>query len=81
MPAMFVLNAEIELTGAGGSRRVNINDFYPIRGYRKTVMAADELITSVRIPLPAMGEIFKLYKGDFRKEKIWISARLRQRFG
>ena len=32
MPAMYVLNAEIELTGTGGSRRVNINDFYT--GYK-----------------------------------------------
>ncbi len=35
MPALFVLNAEIELSGANGSRRVNINDFYA--GYKKTV--------------------------------------------
>ena len=38
MPALFVLNAEIELTGENGSRRVNINDFYT--GYKKTVAAA-----------------------------------------
>ncbi|HEX3357350.1 MAG TPA: FAD binding domain-containing protein [Tepidisphaeraceae bacterium] len=71
MPAMFVLDAEIELTGTGGARRVSINDFYT--GYRKTVATADELITAVRIPLPASGDIFKLYKISRRKD-LDISA-------
>ncbi|CAN5542988.1 xanthine dehydrogenase small subunit [soil metagenome] len=60
MPGLYVLNGEIELTGAKSSRRININDFYT--GYRKTVMAADELITAVHIPLPAAGDVFRLYK-------------------
>jgi xanthine dehydrogenase small subunit len=71
MPAMYVLNAEIELTGVTTARRVNINDFYT--GYRKTVMAADELITHVIIPIPAADEIFKLYKVSRRKD-LDISA-------
>ena len=60
MPALYVLNGEIELTGRGGARRVNMNDFYT--GYRKTVMAADEIITRVFMPLPQRDEIFRLYK-------------------
>ena len=71
MPALYVLDAEIALTGARGARRVNINDFYT--GYRKTVMAADELITRVFIPLPGSGELFKLYKVSKRKD-LDISA-------
>jgi xanthine dehydrogenase small subunit len=71
MPAMFVLNAEIELTGTSGARRVNINDFY--KGYRTTVAQPDELITRVFIPLPARDEIFKLYKISRRKD-LDISA-------
>jgi xanthine dehydrogenase small subunit len=71
MPALYVLDAEIELTGVSGARRVNINDFYT--GYRKTVMAADELITRVFIPLPAPGQLFKLYKVSKRKD-LDISA-------
>jgi xanthine dehydrogenase small subunit len=71
MPALFVLNSEIELTGTTGARRVNINDFYT--GYRKTVMSDDELITRVFISLPAEGEIFKLYKISKRKD-LDISA-------
>jgi xanthine dehydrogenase small subunit len=71
MPALYVLDAEIELTGVNGARRVNINDFYT--GYRKTVMAADELITRIFIPLPAPGERFRLYKVSKRKD-LDISA-------
>src|SRR5205085_12119791 len=56
MPALFVLNAEIELTGLNGARRVNINDFY--KGYRTTVASPDELIIRVILPLPAPDEIF-----------------------
>ncbi|HEY7091473.1 MAG TPA: FAD binding domain-containing protein [Tepidisphaeraceae bacterium] len=71
MPALFVLNAEIELTGRTSRRRVNINDFYA--GYRKTVMNADELITRIFISIPARDEIFKLYKVSRRKD-LDISA-------
>ena len=66
MPALFVLHAEVELTGRAGSRRVNINDFYT--GYRKTAMAADELITRVFIPLPKRGETLRLYKVSKRHD-------------
>jgi xanthine dehydrogenase small subunit len=71
MPAPFVLDAEIELTGTKGIRRININRFYT--GYRKTVMAADEIITAVHIPLPADDEYFRLYKISRRKD-LDISA-------
>jgi xanthine dehydrogenase small subunit len=66
LPALFVLNAQIELAGPSGRRWVNINEFYT--GYRKTVLAADELVTAVRIPLPDTGEVFKLYKVSKRKD-------------
>ncbi len=60
MPGLYVLNAQIELTGTPGVRRVNINEFYT--GYRKTVIRPDELITAVHIPLPAAGDAYRLYK-------------------
>jgi xanthine dehydrogenase small subunit len=71
MPALYVLNGEIELTGTSGSRRVNINDFYD--GYRHNVSRPDELITRVIIPLPRGDDIFKLYKISRRKD-LDISA-------
>ncbi len=71
MPALYVLNAEIELTGVTGARWININDFYI--GYRQNVSKPDELITSIRIPIPARDDIFKLYKVSKRKD-LDISA-------
>ncbi len=60
MPGLFVLDAEVELIGPSGSRRVNINQFYA--GYRRTVLAADELIWRVIVPLPGPDELFGTYK-------------------
>ena len=66
MPALYVLNAEIELTSSAGPRRVNINDYYT--GYKKSVRRTDELLTRVFIPIPAASELFKLYKISKRKD-------------
>ncbi len=61
MPALIALSAEIELAGASGKRRrVPAEDF--ITGYRKTVMAADELIFAIHIPKPHPGATFRAYK-------------------
>jgi xanthine dehydrogenase small subunit len=78
LPAMIALGAEIELTGLNGSRRVPIGDFYT--GYRQTVLADDELVTAVHIPLPNPSQTIKLYKISRRKDldissfgaAIWI---------
>ena len=66
MPALYVLNGEIELTGVNGVRRANMNDFYT--GYRETCMAGDEIITRVFIPLPSSGDEFRLYKVSKRHD-------------
>lgn len=66
MPALYVLDAEIELTSSSGPRRVNINDYYT--GYKKSVRRTDELLTRVFIPLPEAGDLFKLYKISKRKD-------------
>jgi xanthine dehydrogenase small subunit len=66
MPALYVLNGEIELTGVSGARRVNMNDFYT--GYRKSVMAGDEIITRVFMPLPTGDETLRIYKVSKRHD-------------
>jgi len=81
LPPLMVLEASIELTGPGGRRVVNSNDFYT--GYRTSVMKPDELITRIFIPRPAKDEIFKLYKVSKRKDldistfsaAIWMRLR------
>ena len=66
MPGLFVLDAEVELVGPSGARRVNINQFYT--GYRRTVMAADELIRRVVVPLPGRDELFGTFKVSKRRD-------------
>lgn len=66
LPALTVLGAEVDLAGAGGTRRVPFGGFYT--GYRQTVLADDELVTGVRIPLPGPAEAFRLYKVSRRKD-------------
>jgi len=66
MPALFVLNAQVELSGAKGSRWIDINDFYT--GYKRTVAAADELISRVLIPRLGCGEVLRLFKISKRQD-------------
>jgi xanthine dehydrogenase small subunit len=66
LPFLFVMDAMLELRSAGGSRQVNINDFY--KGYKKFDLRPDELITQVRIPLPAEDEQLRLYKVSRRRD-------------
>jgi xanthine dehydrogenase small subunit len=63
---MMALDAEVEITSVRGARRVSVNQFYT--GYRKTVLAPDEIVTRVRIPLLKSDETLKLYKVSRRKD-------------
>jgi len=49
LPVLAVAEATLVLQSAGGKRRVAFNDFYT--GYRETVLAPDELLVAVEIPL------------------------------
>ncbi|WP_328527649.1 FAD binding domain-containing protein [Nocardioides sp. NBC_00368] len=49
-PALLALDAEVVLASPRGERVVALADYFT--GYRETVRAADELIRSVRLPLP-----------------------------
>lgn len=64
-PFLFVMDAQIELTGPAGSRQIPINQFY--LGYKKLAMEPDEIITRILVPMPASSEIVKLYKVSKRK--------------
>ncbi len=63
---LMVVEAELELVSNRGARTVKIGEFY--RGPKQTQLGPDEIITRLRIPLPARGEIVKLYKISKRKE-------------
>jgi xanthine dehydrogenase small subunit len=65
LPMLYVLDAELELAGTAGTRRVRIDKFY--KGYKQLDLGDDELIARVHLPLPKDGEILKLYKISRRK--------------
>jgi len=53
LPALLALDAEIEVASVRGSRRIAYREF--CTGYRKTALAADELIVAAHLPPLAPG--------------------------
>lgn len=66
LPFLHVMEATLELRSAAGTRRVNVNNFY--QGYKKFDLQPGELITRVRIPLPAADEHLRFYKVSRRRD-------------
>ena len=65
-PLLFACDAKLELSSVSGTRTVAINDFY--QGYKKFDLRPGELLTSVRVTLPAEDELLRLYKVSRRKD-------------
>ncbi len=66
IPFLFVMNAELELSGSNGFRTININNFY--KGYKSLDLNNDEFISKITIPLLKNNEKLKLYKVSKRKD-------------
>jgi xanthine dehydrogenase small subunit len=66
LPFLHVLECALELQSAASGRDLNINDFY--KGYKQFDLRPGELITRLRIPLPANGELLRLYKVSRRRD-------------
>jgi xanthine dehydrogenase small subunit len=60
MPLLIALNANIVLMSARGHREIRIEDFYT--GYRKNVLAPDEVLAWIKVPRPTPGERLSAYK-------------------
>ena len=78
-PALLIYDAEVELASVRGKRWVPYATFHT--GYKATVMAADELITRVRLPLYA-GQVRYVYRkvGTRRAQaisKVCMAAAIR----
>lgn len=59
VPALLTLEAVVEVTGAGGVRRVALGDF--IKGPRQTDLRGGEIVTALLIPdAPGQGAFLKL---------------------
>jgi len=57
LPVLLALDAEVELAGAAGLRRMKVDDF--LTGYRATALRPDEVIAALRLPrLPADEQLF-----------------------
>jgi xanthine dehydrogenase small subunit len=60
MPLLMALRAAVTVAGPAAHRVVAIDQFYT--GYRKNVLAADEVILSIQIPKPGPSEFLRVYK-------------------
>jgi xanthine dehydrogenase small subunit len=66
LPVLMAYNASVVIESLHAKRIVNINDF--IKGYRKTDIRPDEIITGLIIPRPKEGTIIQSYKISKRKD-------------
>ena len=60
MPLLIALDARLVLMSQGGHRHLPLEDFYT--GYRKNVLAADELVAWILVPKPRQDEFLRAYK-------------------
>ncbi len=70
-PFLFLMEAEVEVTGCSGTRKIPMSEFY--KGYKQLSLHKDELITRILLPLPKADELVKLYKIS-RRQHLDISA-------
>ena len=66
MPLLIALHANVVLMSVRGARELPLENLYT--GYRKNVMAADEVLAFVRVPRPQADEWLRVYKVSKRFE-------------
>jgi 4-hydroxybenzoyl-CoA reductase subunit beta len=64
-PALLCLNAEIEIAGPNGARRVAVRDFYSGDGENYRKLLPNELVTRVFLPVESAD-----YRGVYRKLRV-----------
>ena len=60
MPLLIALGASVVLMSTRGHREMPLENLYT--GYRKNVMAKDEVLAWIKVPLPVAGEQLRAYK-------------------
>lgn len=60
MPLLIALGASVVLMRVGGHREMPLEHLYT--GYRKNVIAPDEVLAWIKVPKPATHELLKAYK-------------------
>ena len=66
MPVLIALGANVVLMSNRGHRELRLEDLYT--GYRQNVMAKDEVLAWVKVPLRVSAEWFRVYKISKRFE-------------
>ena len=77
IPFHIVTESTLELARVGGTRQVDIRDFY--RGYKQVDLPPDEVIARVRTPLPPHDVVLNSIKSP--NAATWTSARSRRPSG
>ena len=60
MPLLIALGANVVLMSVRGHREMPLEQLYT--GYRKNVMAPDEVLAWIKVPKPTQGEFLRMYK-------------------
>ena len=60
MPLLIALNAHVVLMSTRGHREMPLENFYT--GYRRNLLAPDEVLAWIKVPLPVAGEQLRAYK-------------------
>jgi xanthine dehydrogenase small subunit len=60
MPLLIALGGRVVLASERGEREMPVEDFYT--GYRKNLLAADEIVARIRVPHASPGEFMRVYK-------------------
>jgi 4-hydroxybenzoyl-CoA reductase subunit beta len=64
-PALLTLDAGIEITGASGTRRIALRDFYKNDGMDRIALRRGELVTAVHVPARMAG-----LRGGYQKLRV-----------
>lgn len=64
-PAFLTLDAEVEITGSRGVRRIPLRDFYKNDGIDRIALGHDEILTAIFVPPKAAGR-----RGIYQKLRI-----------
>jgi xanthine dehydrogenase small subunit len=81
MPLLIALGAHVVLLSVRGHRELPLEDFYA--GYRRNVLAPDEVLGWIKVPRPVKGEFLRAYKvskrfdDDISAVCLVVAARLR----
>ncbi len=82
MPLLIALGAHVVLLSLRGHRDLPLEDFYT--GYRRNVLAPDEVLAWIKVPRPRPGELLRAYKiskrydDDISAVCLVIAAQLRE---